>query len=599
MGTRHGRRLEVGALLLLLVVAAVPRLMDLEADPPLRVSAAFITDEGWWAQNARQHALFGHWVMDDHNPALYVAPVYTLALRGVYAVAGVGIWQTRLLSALAGILTCLALYAGLRAVLPTRQALPPSLFLALSLATVTLNRIAFTESLQLFLMTVAASAMLWAGRRFWWGMLAGIALALAVLCKPNALVMAPILAAFWAGEWWRERGSSQPLAARLRPLVALAAAGAVFAGLVTLVFVVPHWSAIRTQLGVSIANVYAVNTRLGDGGVLFFFIPWFGLRPTLFSSDSVVPLLGVALLAWRRIRGAGATASDSAERLMWWWFGGGLLFQALQSYQPERRFLLLMVPLIVLGSRGLLEEGVRLVAGRPREGLPRHLLAGGVAGALVGLLLLGWWVAPLTRWLAVVRIGGEPGISASTIQQFLWHGSVVGGLLLAVRLWRWAPRRGVVFRVWPWLCLWLVLEPGRLYRDLARPSYALRDGAETLADLSAQLPPDRRVVTGDLANTLALDSDLFSFLIRNDRTTGAAINLDGWERFRPSLAVSARLAGARYGNPAAAALSDFMPICTFVLRPGTEANGLLEATLWQARGVALRARCPAGSRPGR
>lgn len=598
MGTGHSRGAEVGALLLLLVMAALPRLVDLEADPPPRVSAAFITDEGWWAQNARQHALFGRWVMDDHNPALYVAPVYTLALRGVYAVAGVGIWQTRLLSALSGILTCLALYVGLRAVLPRRQALPPALALALSLATVTLNRIAFTESLQLLLMTVAASAMLWAGRRYWWGMLAGTALVLAVLCKPNGLVMAPVLTAFWAGEWWRDRGSSQPVIARLRPLLALAAGGLLFAGLVTLAFVLPHWSAIRTQLGVSIANVYAVNTRLGDGGALFFFIPWFGLRPTLFSSDSVVPVLGVALLAWRRIRGGGTTASDPAERLMWWWLGGGLLFQALQSYQPERRFLLLMVPLLALGWRGVVEEGVRLVAGRAPEGLSRHLLGGAVAGALVGLLLLGWWVAPLARWLAGVRIGGEPGISSSTIQQFVWHGGVAGGLLVAVVLWRWAPQRGIAFRAWPWLLLWLVLEPAQLIRDLARPTYAVREGAAALAAISAQLPPDRRVVTGEVANTLALESDLFSFIIRNDRTTGAAINLDGWERFRPGLVVSARLGGATYGYPGEKRLSGYTRLCTFALRPKTESSALLEATLWHARGLPVVAHCPVGARPG-
>jgi len=598
MTAARSKGMELAVLLLLLVVAGIPRLVDLEADPPVRVSAALVTDEGWWAQNARQHALFGQWVMDQHNPALYVTPVYTLALRAVYGAAGVGIWQTRLVSALSGILTCLVLYAALRVALPRRRALFPALVLALSLMGITLNRIAFTESLQLLLITITFAAVLWAGRYPGWGLVGGVTLVLAVLCKPNAAVVALIVAGYWAGELWRDRQSAVPLGRRLRPMVWFTLAALAVTLVTVLVFLVPNWSDVRHQLAISLANVYGVNRRLDDGGALFFFIPWLGLRPTLLTTDTVLPWLGVMVLAWRRLTTSGASASDPAERLMWWWLGVGLLFQALQSYQPDRRFLMLLVPLVTLGLRGLVEEGLRVTSGPARSGLPGHLLGGMVGGAILGILVMGWWAEPLTDWLAGVSIGGEPGISPGTIQQLLWHGAVALALLVAVGCWRWAPRTGFLLRAWVWLPLWFILEPWQAAGDLHRSTYALRDAAHSLAAISTHLPADRRVVTGDLANTMALESDLFAFLVRNQKRTGALMNLDGWERFRPGLLISASRLGRFYGYPGPDDLHGFLPLCTFPMRRRPDGSLLMEATIWHAPELQVPAICPPDSRPG-
>ena len=59
------RRHDLLALALVLLVALLPRIVELGADPPARVLGAFLSDEGWWAQNARQRVLFGEWVMDE------------------------------------------------------------------------------------------------------------------------------------------------------------------------------------------------------------------------------------------------------------------------------------------------------------------------------------------------------------------------------------------------------------------------------------------------------------------------------------------------------------------------------------------------------
>lgn len=591
----RARGRELALVLLLILVAALPRLVFLEADSAPRMSASLIADEGWWAQNARQHALWGKWVMDDHNPALYVAPVYTLALRGVYAVAGVGLWQTRLVSALSGILTCLALYGALRAVVTRRRAFPPALVLGLSLMAVTLNRVAYTESLQLLLVTLAVGGVLWSGRSPLAAVVGGLCLVLAVLCKPSVAVMAPIIAGYWMGELWRDRGSPVPWPRRVRPMLIFVATALVVTVAVVVLFVVPHWADVRHQLSISLANVYGVDRRRADGGALFFFLPWFGLRPNLVFMETVMPLLGVILLAWRRLTRSGASATDAAERLMWWWLGGGALFLALQSYQPDRRFLILMVPMAALGWRGLVEEGLRLTPGATAGGWLRHLLAGAVGGGIMGVLALGWWSDGLAAWLG--RPGGAgAGLPPGAAQQVLWHGSVGLGVVAALLCRRWAPPRGWAVRAWLWLPLWVALEPWQVARDLRHATFVTRAGARSLAAIAPYLPADRRAITGNLANTLSLGSSLFAFRIRNEPEIGALMNLDGWERFRPGLLVLP----SRSGQPSARDTDPhgFVPLCTFPLRRARDRRSVLELTIWRAPDVTVPALCPPGSRPG-
>lgn len=280
---------------------------------------------------------------------------------------------------------------------------------------------------------------------------------------------------------------------------------------------------------------------------------------------------------------------------MWWWLGVGLLWQALQPYQPDRRFLLFAVPVAVLGWRGLVEEGARLVPGS-RAGLPAHLLAGLVGGMLAGLLTLGYLSRPLHDLARGLHLGSERGLSAAAIQMLAWHATVALALLGALLLWRWAPRRGFVLRAWLWLPLWLALEPAQMVRDLVHPRYALRDGATMLAEISRQLPPGRRVVTGDLANSMALESDLYAFVIRNHPKVGAGLNLDGWERFHPGLLVSSSRGGRLFGYPRRRDLHGFIPLCSFTIFRRADGT-LIEATIWRAPELAVTVECPPGARP--
>ena len=86
------------------------------ADPPWLAPIGITWhDEGVWAHNARNKALFGQWRLDQWNP-MYVSPVFTGLEYLSFSVFGVGLWQARVVSIVAG--ACrdrVALAIGLRA----------------------------------------------------------------------------------------------------------------------------------------------------------------------------------------------------------------------------------------------------------------------------------------------------------------------------------------------------------------------------------------------------------------------------------------------------------------------------------------------------
>ena len=86
----HSKPRDDRSPLAILTLAAVIRLTALEADPPPTLSSDFLSDESWWAHNARNHALFGSWRLDDFNQGLFAAPLHTLFERVSFAVGGVG-----------------------------------------------------------------------------------------------------------------------------------------------------------------------------------------------------------------------------------------------------------------------------------------------------------------------------------------------------------------------------------------------------------------------------------------------------------------------------------------------------------------------------
>ncbi len=527
-------RQDLAATLLIVAVAVLPRLLFLAADPPQDFAYGWLADEGAWAHNARQHFLFGRWVLDEANPGLFAAPLYTVALEGWYRLVGLGLAETRMLSALAGVLTCVVFYAGLRARLPIGRALPPALVLAVSYLLLTHNRVGLTESLQLLCVTGMVACLFHAFRRPVLWPVAGLCFVLALLAKPSAAVMGLVLAIFWLTHWLRSRrGWPGPAFAWRQPLwfgAVVLVAGAVLGLLVIL----PNWDAISQQMGISLLNVYGAEAHAAARRVPLLGWDAFGFVVDGFFVQCATLLLPAVLFAVARLGRAVRQRMDVEELFCWIWLGAGLLFLASQRYQPERRFLLLLPPLAFLASAAVQVTGLRLPARSAllaRGGRWRALTLGALAGLVTGLYLQALVFLP--RW------GVMPGDPArrSAAAALLVALAIIAGALAARLAAQRFPLRPMVLPAWPFIALFLISDPLRFADYLRQPQFAAATAIEQFRDFTRSLPLADRVVVGTSADGLALESRVQAFSIRYRPGPGSYLNLDGWERFNPALAV--------------------------------------------------------------
>ncbi|MGH7702136.1 MAG: hypothetical protein ACREMO_03530, partial [Gemmatimonadales bacterium] len=511
----------------LLVLVLLPRVLALGADPPADFHFHFLDDEGWWAHNAYLHARFGRWVMDDLNPSLFAAPAYTVVLAGVYRAFGIGLAQTRLLSGLSGFLTCLLLYVLLRTRLSPGRALVPALSLGLSYFMLSNNRVGFTESFQLLLITASFAAIVHSARHSGWAVTGGVCFVLALLAKPSAIAMAPVFVGFWAAHFLfaRRLGFAVPFSFRSPVLFSLAALGTLLS--VAILLVLPNWDAVKAALAVNLRMAYAGT---GDARILLFGWEGLGLVVNGFFIQSAVLLLAVVLVAIGRLAGTIRTPPDLTELFSWVWLVGTLLFLAAQRYQPDRRFLLLMPPVAIVASLAL-REGVYLPARGTLSGdlaWWRRALIGGLIGGFVGI-----FAVPVLGKLGVIATAGVGWSQAEATM--VWTTCVLVGIVTmpaACALLPQEPRR--LAGAWLWV-LFLVYDPGRFLVYTTHLTYTFRDASRALASLSAAWKPAEQVMTGKFADSFALDTKIFSFTIRRWPFNQSYANVDGWERFRPSI----------------------------------------------------------------
>ncbi len=188
----------LGALLIVVcIVFAVARFVDLGADPPadLTWSASLYTDEGYWARNALWATRADHWhIEDDYNPAS-VMPVVPLLQRTVFGGFGVSIVAARAISATAAAALILLTFLWLRRGESLHVALLGTLLVATNALLFFNSRLAFLD-----LPTAAfavASLLLATGRGAPIGgaraAASGVLLGTAILTKLTAVVFAPAL----------------------------------------------------------------------------------------------------------------------------------------------------------------------------------------------------------------------------------------------------------------------------------------------------------------------------------------------------------------------------------------------------------------------
>jgi 4-amino-4-deoxy-L-arabinose transferase-like glycosyltransferase len=484
---RRGR--EVGRVLLLLLLLGLPRLMRLTADPVPDMARAPLWDEGGWAQNARQHALFGQWVMDENAAGLTAAPLYSYALAGFYSLLGVNFFSTRLLTAASGILCCLVVFGFLRPRYGPGRATAVTLALGFSYFMLSHNRVALTETFQLLFIAASAGCTVLADRRPAWAMLAGACFTAAILSKASVLFFALVIVMYWA------------IRRRRVPLkeVSYFAAGAlVVLGVEMVVVVLPHWDLVRNQMQFSwntafrsVDPSYPRLELLGWGG--------FGFELNGFFRQAVVPLCAVLLLSAARLGGERREAADPVEVLCWVWLAIGLAALGTQRFQPDRRFLVLMPAIAFLAVTACRRGGVQLPTRDTlkESGLLRRIGSGALLGGFAGLY-------------ASSMLGDS--YAGKTLR---WNLAILAGAVVLGWGWRWLPRRSFRLPVPLFLTAFLLLEPLRFGWALLHPTYTVIDASRTIARYERALPPGRHAIRGGMNRNLALETTLYTFFERD------------------------------------------------------------------------------------
>ncbi|MBI4204014.1 MAG: glycosyltransferase family 39 protein, partial [Betaproteobacteria bacterium] len=176
------------------------RLVDLELDPPFTKRIGDVSDEGYWAHNARLKALTGAFVQDPFNQALTTAPLYTAINALVFSLLGVSLGTARLVSAVAGVFTLLA-GAGViaRTTGNRRWAAAFVAVLGVNDLFFAYNRIGLVEpTLNLFVfMAFLAFYQGLGSSRLWWFAASGACFGFAVLTKATGVyVLLAFLLAF-------------------------------------------------------------------------------------------------------------------------------------------------------------------------------------------------------------------------------------------------------------------------------------------------------------------------------------------------------------------------------------------------------------------
>jgi len=338
------------AICLILAGALLLRLINLDADPSALISRDVITDEGWWAHNARNAMFYGEWRIDEYNLGLYSAYVYNLLLYFTFKLFGISFTTLRILSALTGWLTVILVFVLVRREICTRAALFASALLGFSNLHILYSRTGFTESVMVFFLAV--TLWLWSLRRAHalFALIAGVSLGLMVVTKITAIYLLPGFVLAVIALLIRHSVS------RLEALLFLSGAGLVGAAY-GIFFIVPNfgdWLRFNLQNGAG-SELSTKPSSLIDSIPRLLASPFYAEAPLL----TALTLLALCLLVigasrnglTKTIRSAGELEITSAMLLI-----GYLFILSMTRYQPERRFIPALLLMVVL-SAGVLEKG--------------------------------------------------------------------------------------------------------------------------------------------------------------------------------------------------------------------------------------------------
>jgi len=341
--TFYGLRFLIAAAITLAILL---RVLFLSSDPypHLDWSSGLLTDESFYAHNARNLALFGRARTDEFNNML-LSPVVHGLQWVVFSVFGTGYVQARLIAGIATLAALGIFFAAMRRGFGIRVAGAATLFLGLDHTALLYSRMALLDSFAVFPCVAAfycfvRGAQVETNHRVAWFSACGILLMTAVTNRSLCLYLLPVPAI-----------ALRYCPGRTRALVAVYVAAA----LAAFVYVAAWYGPNRVEIGrmatyyrqhqlqpesVKHAGQNIYHALLGDRRGIASYL--FRHTPLVFTL-AILGLVGTGILARRPSTDELATnrSSDPATRyLAAWLILGGLLVSVI-SYSPSRYYVAL------------------------------------------------------------------------------------------------------------------------------------------------------------------------------------------------------------------------------------------------------------------
>lgn len=315
----------------LILLALGTRFINLKADPSILLDSGQVGDEGYWIYNARNLTTFGHLAKDDFYHDLAAAPFFSFVSFLSFQAFGMGFWQARAVSALAGLLTIIAAY---RIALPFGKnvALISSLLLSVNTLLLLHNRLAVPESLSILFMVL--SVMLIIKKEYF---LSGSAVSFALLSKTTAFLFLPSTAVILIADYIFKEADGKSLRKFL-------------AG--TLLIICAIGLPIYLVWGNKFVLIYSTfgkwyspgNLDALWGNVINFFVNPFWGSPFAFSLV-IITLINIVSTYFKKF------ALPRHQRVLYLWLFGSIVLTPFMSQVTNARLLPLLIPISILASQ--------------------------------------------------------------------------------------------------------------------------------------------------------------------------------------------------------------------------------------------------------
>ena len=443
------RRWCIGALLFVIILAAVVRLVDLGADPPLDITwrQDLFTDPPQYTSYARNAIVFGSWnPLNDDRLVFFQKNITGLFSYVLFLITGPGIGPSHLIAVLLNLVGIAFLAWGAGRAFGFLAGWAAAIFLAVNYLFVCYGRLPFLEVASNATLAFAFFALVSSARPAaagWWAFIGGVVAGAGTFFgKVTALHAAPVFLLSYGLVGWQAH--AEPRMRRwVRPLGYAAGMGFVFA--VWYVFAyMPASSAVLAYLKEQSIQLY--GTPVGLTSVKDFFTQWFslGINISLLTWASILGAAGLLGMSWmvvRYLRGSSWKSFLShlppAVLVLVGWFWSGYAALMPFNYRPVRYQIVLLFPLA--GAAGWMLA--QLVADRQRarreqvsaaswyavpvlavilatglqhfmmsrwfeQNLPAPMIRGAMIAAMLGTIFSGIWI-----WVARRRGGLKRSIS--------------------------------------------------------------------------------------------------------------------------------------------------------------------------------------------